>query len=391
MPTHSIDLATPLVWLVFLATVAVLTPLAHGRPRRWVFAAVNVAFLGLLLPLGQWTVVLAGVLVAWLLLRVMVRPGFRLSTTLALGAVLLVLFLLRKLPWLGDELNIAVANPLLVALGFSYIMLRMFDLGRAVFEGRHPPPDLLTTINYLVPFHMLAAGPIQAYDEFVVQSPVPPKLKTPDVLAAVERIALGLFKKLVLAYILDEVFLTGFRTDGWYLVFEAQIFSLWLYLDFSGYSDIAVGMGRLMGVATPENFDRPYFARNMINYWERWHITLGQWIRRNLFIPLQLVMVRRTDGRHPLWCASVAFVVAFALCGLWHGLSWQFLAWGLLHAGGMVLNNLHRHFLRRRLGSKGLKRYLADGRIRVVAVIVTFEFVALSLVVAFYPLERIWP
>jgi membrane protein involved in D-alanine export len=237
---------------------------------------------------------------------------------------------------------------------------------------------------------MLAAGPIQAYDEFAAQPEVPAKPKVRDVLEGVERIAKGLFKKLVLAYVLEELFLTGFRTEGWYLVFEAQVFSIWLFLDFSGYSDIAVGMGRLMGVATPENFDRPYFARNMINYWERWHITLGMFIRRNLFIPVQLALMRRTAGRHPLWCAGVAFLVAFGLCGMWHGISLQFVAWGLLHASGMVVSNLWRHALTRRYGTKGFKRYVADWRFRALAVLLTFEFVAFSLVVAFYPLEKLF-
>ena len=84
-----------------------------------------------------------------------------------------------------------------------------------------------------------------------------------------------------------------------------QLNYLWLYLDFSAYSDIAVGVGRLMGVATPENFNRPYLARNMIDFWERWHISLSLFIRRNMFIPIQLALMRRTDGRRPLLVASV--------------------------------------------------------------------------------------
>ena len=74
-------------------------------------------------------------------------------------------------------------------------------------------------------------------------------------------------------------------------------FFLWLYLDFSAYSDVAVGIGKLLGIATPENFNRPYFSRNMIDFWERWHMTLGQFIRRNIFFPLQLTMQRKNHER----------------------------------------------------------------------------------------------
>jgi len=271
------------------------------------------------------------------------------------------------------------------------VALRIVEVFRAVGEGRHPAPGLLATINYVVPFHMLAAGPIQGYDEFVAQPPVPPPLSARDALEAAERIALGLVKKFVLAYVLQELFLTGFRAHGPYLLWEAQVFSIWLFLDFSGYSDVAVGAGRLLGVATPENFHRPYFARNLINYWERWHISLSMFIRRNLFIPVQLTLMRRTAGRHALWCASAAFGVAFVFCGLWHGMTVRFLLWGLLHAVGLIVVNLYRHWLTRRLGAQGVRQYLADWRIRAAAVLVTFEYVAFSLVVAFYPLEVLWP
>ena len=146
---------------------------------------------------------------------------------------------------------------------------------------------------------------------------------------ATERIANGLFKKYVLAQGLEALLLTGFHAHGAYTILEIQLTYLWLYLDFSAYSDIAVGIGRLIGVATPENFNRPYLARNVIDFWERWHISLSMFIRRNVFIPIQLTLMRRTSGRAPLWIASFAFVVSFLLCGLWHSLSWVWVAWGL--------------------------------------------------------------
>ena len=97
-----------------------------------------------------------------------------------------------------------------------------------------------------------------------------------------------MFKKFVLANALEAAFLTAFRARGPYFFLEVQLNYLWLFLDFSAYSDIAVGIGGLLGVATPENFNRPYLARNSIDFWERWHISLSQFIRRNLFIPIQV-------------------------------------------------------------------------------------------------------
>ncbi len=130
---------------------------------------------------------------------------------------------------------------------------------------------------------------------------------------AFDRIASGLFKKYVLANLIKRLFLTDYRSAGLYVLLEVQLTFIWLYLDFSAYSDVAVGVGRLMGVATPENFNRPYLARNIIEFWERWHISLSQFIRRNIFIPdpacFTAVDRRPTaaaGGQHGIQCVILA-------------------------------------------------------------------------------------
>jgi D-alanyl-lipoteichoic acid acyltransferase DltB (MBOAT superfamily) len=168
-----------------------------------------------------------------------------------------------------------------------------------------------------------------------------------------------------------------------------QLNYLWLYLDFSAYSDIAVGIGRLIGVPAPENFNRPYLARNMIEFWERWHISLSQFIRRNVFIPIQMTLMRRSEGEHPLLISSFAFTVAFLLCGLWHSIGWVWLAWGLFQAAGLIVCSLSRHVLIKRLGRKGYNRYLANPWIRLVAIAVTFEFAALAVAIVTYPFQEV--
>jgi D-alanyl-lipoteichoic acid acyltransferase DltB (MBOAT superfamily) len=188
-----------------------------------------------------------------------------------------------------------------------------------------------------------------------------------------------MFKKYVLAHMIEKIFLTGFRAEGPYFLVEMQFNYLWLFLDFSAYSDIAIGIGRLIGVATPENFNRPYLARNPIDYWDRWHMSLSQFIRRNLFIPIQLGLMRRTEGRHPLLIASVAFTVSFLLCGLWHNVGPVWLLWGAYQSAGLIVCYLFRAYLLKRLGRKGLNGYMANPWIRAVAVFLTFEFIAFSV------------
>lgn len=387
MPT--IDLASPVFWLVTLIAVAVMTPITHAELRKWVWACINITFIAVLLGLHVLEVV-AFLAAAHGALHVLGSAGRRKPVVLVGGLVLLCLFVFNKLPSVPKDLGMSGLNPLLAAVGFSYVFLRLIDVGRVVYEGGRPPPDPASTVNYLVPFHMLAAGPIQAYEDFMDQPAVPEPVSAVDALGSIERIALGLFKKFVVAYAIEKLFLTGFYVQGPYLLLEVQAHYLWFYLDFSGYSDIAVGIGKLMGVRTPENFDKPYLARNMIDFWDRWHISLSLWVRRNLFIPMQLAMARRTRGRRALLIATVAFTVSFLLCGLWHGISWPYFVWGAMHALGLVVTNMYRQRLTKKLGAKGVKAYKDKAVYRMLGRFVTFQWVAFSLLVIGYPWKELW-
>jgi D-alanyl-lipoteichoic acid acyltransferase DltB (MBOAT superfamily) len=374
-------------WWVVAIAVVILVPLRAAGARKWVLAGINLGFLALAMN-SRMVAVLILATVAWAVLRACAgRFG---SAALAVGGVgTLAMFLENKLPWLGESAGLGAINPILTTIGASYVALRLVDVGRLVHEGRLPPPDFPSTINYLLPFHMLAAGPIQSYEEFAAQPGVPDPPTWLEATEGFERIAAGMFKKYVLAQGIQRLFLTGFHAQGPYQLLELQLNYLWLYLDFSAYSDIAVGIGRLIGVPAPENFNRPYLARNVIDFWERWHISLSQFIRRNLFIPVQMTLMRRTDGMRPLLISSFAFTLSFLLCGLWHSIGWVWFAWGVFQASGLIVCSLYRHFLIKRLGRKGLNKYMADPRIRLVSTVVTFEFAALAVAIVTYPFQEV--
>jgi D-alanyl-lipoteichoic acid acyltransferase DltB (MBOAT superfamily) len=382
-----VDLFSVQFWWVVGLGLLTVVPCKRGPLRSSCLAIVNLSLVVILLR-AQVAVVLAGALLGWAFLRAMTTRFWALAAWVG-GIAVLVLFVIHKLPVLvrGTEIQ-SLVSPMFV-VGFSYVALRLVEVARAVIEQRHSPPDLASTVNYLIPFHMLAAGPIQSYDEFVAQPAVPEPLSFQQALACIERIAGGLFKKFVVANLISALFLTGFRARGSYLFLEAQLHFIWIYLDFSAYTDVAVGIGGLLGVLTPENFNRPYLARNMIDFWERWHISLSLFVRRNVFIPIQLAMARRSGGQMSLMGTTVAFSVSFLLVGLWHGVDWRWLGWGACHATGLVLCNAYRQLLLNRLGRKGFNRYLANPWIRAVMTIVTFEFVAFSLVLATYPFEEV--
>jgi D-alanyl-lipoteichoic acid acyltransferase DltB (MBOAT superfamily) len=384
--TESLSLHGFLFWIIAAAAVFLLVPLTRGAARRLAFAAINLTFLAFALGLAfPWILLLVGT--AWLLLHFL--AGSWRSVILPFAAlVVLGLFVFHKLPELAPLFSPALRQ-VLVVVGFSYVALRFVDAARAVYEGLAPPTGIASTINYLLPFHMLAAGPIQSYMEFVSQPDVPAPLRASEAMDAYWLISWGLFKKYVLATLIEQLLLTGFRAGWAYSIFELQMNFIWLYLDFSAYSEVALGVGRLIGFATPLNFNRPYLARNIIEFWERWHISLSMFIRRNIFFPLQLALVRRFPNT-PLINASIAFLVSFALCGVWHEISLRMFYWGLLQAFGLITVNIYRHYLQKKLGRSGLKRYMANRWIRAVGIFITFEFEAFAVMIQTLPKETYW-
>lgn len=377
------DVAAPSFWLFAFLVVGVLSLAAAGRWFKWTLAVVNIGFVVLVVGVQAtgFLVLAAG------LLHLACRPGPRWRQWMGLGTcgvLASAAFLVHKLPDVPEAW--APAKAVFAAIGLSYIFLRVVEYLRAGADSQTTGTVLADTLNYLMPFHMLAAGPVMSYSDFKRQPMPAAALDREAALQALERIAGGLFKKFVLANgLIQTVFLTDFKVGGPYFVLEVQMYYLYIYLDFSAYSDIAIGLGRLLGVPTPENFNKPLTSRNIVVFWERWHMSLSQFIRRNVFIPLQLMGMRWTQGRRARLVSSLAFAVSFALCGLWHGLSWRFLVWGGGHALALIVCNFYRDLLVRRMGRKSAAAFSEKPVVKAIATVLTFEFVALSLAFLAHP------
>ncbi len=226
-------------------------------------------------------------------------------------------------------------------------------------------------------FPTLLAGPIKRYQQFTAQQPsVPQRLPQADLAAGLLRILLGLTKKILIADTLATVAVRLQQPD------QVTALGLWLgmyayagqiYADFSGYSDLAIGTARLYGYRVPENFDWPYLATSLQDFWRRWHISLSSWIRDYLFIPLGGSRVG--SGR-----AAVNLLGVMALCGLWHGAAWHFVVWGLWHGVGLGLGQLARR-VRPRPPSPGPVR-------RGVYALLTFHYVCFGWVLFAAPSLR---
>ena len=220
-------------------------------------------------------------------------------------------------------------------LGISFFAFEfvhyLYEVRRGGDPIRHPVKFLLFSIF----FPSLVAGPIKRYSQFLASlTEGSRKIVASNFSIGLSRIAIGFAKKVAIAdnltFYIDQQqphFATIGLFDRWVLL---ACIALRILFDFSGYSDIAIGTAKLFGVDLPENFNWPYLARNIQDFWQRWHISLSSWIRDYIYIPLG-------GSRHGPVRRVTNGLIAFGLCGLWHGPAWNFVVWGLYHGIGLAL------------------------------------------------------
>lgn len=268
-------------------------------------------------------------------------------------------------------------------LGFSYLAFRLLHALRDLQAGKLPAYSLGEFVTYAVFFPTLSAGPIDRLQRWAPELRTARRLEIADWIAGGQRILMGAFQKFVLADSLALIALTGqnaaqVKSSGWAWVL-LYAFTLRIYFDFSGYTDIALGLGRLLGFHLPENFDRPYLKTNLTTFWNSWHITLAQWFRAYFFNPL--VRALRTGPRPlPVWgIVLICQISTMLLIGLWHGVTWNYAAWGAWHGVGLFIHNRWSDWLRPRLPDLSARPNLQRA-LQISGWLLTFNYVTLGWV-----------
>ncbi len=214
---------------------------------------------------------------------------------------------------------------------------------------------------YVSFFPQLVAGPIERAGHLLPQLRTKKHIESDDFLIGISRIIFGLFKKVViadrLALFSDEVFSHATAYSGLPLIIGVVFFTFQIYCDFSGYTDIALGIARMMGIRLLENFKSPYIAHNINEFWRRWHISLSAWFKDYLYIPIG-------GNRISIPRKYLNLAIVFALSGFWHGANWTFMIWGLIHGVMIILWNILKPF------NLKIPRFLG--------VVITFTLVSLA-------------
>lgn len=228
-------------------------------------------------------------------------------------------------------------------LGISFYIFKhisyLLDIQRQRYQ---PATDFWTFATYSAYFPQISAGPLSNYQGTSVQfSNLPNRLNSEQAYTGLMYISLGLTKKVLIADSLATFLGSTFNTiegfagllPAWYLVVA---FSMRLYFDFSGYTDMVLGVSILFGISLPQNFNNPYLAGNPASFWERWHISLSNWFNYYVFSPLSRSLLRKWGPQGREQAQYTANFATMALVGIWHGTGWSFILWGVYH--GLLLN-----------------------------------------------------
>lgn len=383
-------------WFVWFA--AIFFPLywacVHPVARRWCLllgcATFHWYFAG---PAGVLPIIVLGV-VTWL--AALTRRRVVCGLAIALAVLALVFYKYTHflsegvLGWFSPSLGAAAtarATPWLPSappLGISFFVFEFVHYLVEVWRGGEPIRRPMDFALFSIFFPSLVAGPIKRYTQFLPSLHEGlARVQLADVAAGAQRIGLGFLKKVVVA---DNLTLALHYHEKYFTTLDTA--QSWLFLaglavrilfDFSGYSDIAIGLARLMGIVLPENFRWPYLATNLQDFWQRWHISLSSWIRDYVYIPLG-------GNRHGVARKLLNGLVAFTLCGIWHGPAWNFALWGLWHGVGLAVQSSYRTAL----GPVGRGVAQLFDFLPLLSWLLTMLHVGFGWLLFFYPVDQAW-
>jgi alginate O-acetyltransferase complex protein AlgI len=334
-------------FFVFFTIVLVVCALTGHCKRQWFLLAASYVFYGwwdarfcalmlFLTVMGYWSAIGSE------------KTGARIYAVMGIAAPLVVLGFFKYFNFFVSSFAVAFGIEhahtlhIILPVGISFYTFQVLSYTIDVRMGKiRAERSFRKLALYIAFFPQLVAGPIIKAKDFLPQLDEERGVTRQNLLTGVQIFAFGLFKKVVLAdslsVFVDDVFATPNAFSGFSLFLGVLAYSMQIYFDFSGYSDMATGCAKCLGYDFIRNFNLPYSSRNISEFWHRWHISLSTWLKEYLYIPLG--GNRRGNAR-----TYLNLFLTMLLGGLWHGAAWTFVAWGALHGAGLCV---HKYFAKR--------------------------------------------
>ncbi len=379
-----------LTFLALCLAVVVVFHLARGRlTRQAILAIASGVFLQTLVPNERSALVFSAALLGSYALLWLVRATHRGAlVAAAIGLTLLAFLYLKRYSffatWIPVPMDLDLEVHPIELVGLSYMLFKLIHMLVDEWQGQLVPFNFWSYLNYQLAFFTLTAGPIQRYNDFAGSwNKMDPESGDPREGALLwTRLLLGLLKISILATWTHSLFEKASNVAEPHALAHAvtcfYAYPAYLYFNFSGYTDVMVGIGGLLGFRLPENFNRPFLARNVLDYWDRWHISVTHWIRDYIFMTSYKWAATEFPRAARYWSYVLLFMALF-LAGVWHGTTSGFVIFGALNGLGAAATRAYGDVLRARLGGRGLKVYLQNRTIRWFATLVTLHYVCFCL------------
>lgn len=340
----STEYLNPLILIPFVGAVALITWLIPAKYRWVFFLLVSYTFYFLL---SKWaiTILVASTIANYFLGRLLAakKTGqrFLLIPGIVFNLVLLIFFKYFARQISPETFLVSFIGSsegkIVFPIGLSFLTLQnisyLLDTSRGLIPAEK---NLGIFAAYTAFFPKIIAGPIERGKKLLPQITLPKTITNDDAISGSKLILFGLFKKFVIAdrllIFVDEIFNHPGKYHGLILLVVIFFLSFQIYLDFSGYTNIALGIARVLGIELTENFRRPYLSENIVEFWNRWHISFSTWLRDYIFYPTRRFFLKKTKKSVGFLTLVVPSVLTMFISGLWHGNGWTFIVWGLYHA-----------------------------------------------------------
>ncbi len=288
-------------------------------------------------------------------------------------------------------------------LGISYLTFRSVGMMIEMRDGVLTEFTLWEFLRFLLFMPTFSSGPIDRFKRFNEDYlNIPERDELLDMLEqSVKYIMLGFLYKFILAHIFGHLFLGHVKTYALYTggffnlgtLGVMYVFGLDLFFDFAGYSMFALAISNLMGIKSPINFDKPFLSRDLKEFWNRWHMSLSFWFRDFVFMRLVMVLMRNKVFKNRNTTSSVAYLINMLIMGFWHGVTWYYIAYGLFHGAGLVVNDAwlrKKKTLNKERKAKGLPPLPDNKWTQALGIVVTFHAVMFSFLIFSGFLNELW-
>ena len=389
---------------VIMATLPIFIGLFFKKRFAWYEILVSLFFIVTMLTGGKTNQIAAlGIYLIWQILLVLFYKQYR---KIRDGKwIFYLVSLLSLLPIIFVKVQPAIngTQSLLGFLGISYLTFRSVGIIIELRDGVIKDLKMWEYLRFLLFMPTFSSGPIDRFKRFNENyKTIPERDELMDMLAeSVRYIMWGFLYKFILAHILGEILLPplknlALQTGGffnYYVVAVMYTFGLELFFDFAGYSMFALAISNLMGIRSPINFNKPFLSRDLKEFWNRWHMSLSFWFRDFVFMRMVMVMARKKLFKNRNVTSSVAYILNMLLMGFWHGINWFYIAYGLFHGVGLVINDawVRKKKTLNKERKKAGRPPLPENRwVQLLGMVITFHVVMVSFLIFSGFLNDLW-